>query len=328
MKDIKIPKLSIPLVKRANGKRLTAQFPAGFIILVLIAVFSKGCFLDFKSSDKESEKKETAAAPVPVEKETYAIPLSQVQNPPASVPAPDQAQNPVNTPATTEVPPAVAEAPAPSAAEQPVATEVAQRTAETMTPRSPFSDNKPILTTLPPLPVPRRNEMQVAAPSRQVPPETQPAAASAAAAPAPAPAPAAAPAPAPAAAAAAVPELTPVDPVEPLITVAQPAPQPAPAPKAAPAPQKEAAPAKAPSGRGKFGVQLGAFSGAERQAKAQALQRKVKEKAGMTAEIDISSNKEIYKVIVVGFPDKEAATKALPGLKQKLGISEGFVKAL
>jgi cell division septation protein DedD len=75
-------------------------------------------------------------------------------------------------------------------------------------------------------------------------------------------------------------------------------------------------------------VQLGAFSGAERQAKAQALQRKVKEKAGMTAEIDISSNKEIYKVIVVGFPDKEAATKALPGLKQKLGISEGFVKAL
>jgi|LSQX01.3.fsa_nt_gb hypothetical protein len=315
--------------------------------------------------DKIAQKQE-ASAPEEVEKETYAIPLSEVQKPAVPVAiTPNAAMpvaqtSPVGQSPLTVLPPVPLPAPtvqetapveeaaeirkeAPGSGEAvkektaQVSAASAQRTAELVSPRSPFSENKPIHTSLPPLPAPGRSDTPVEAPSRKNPPaptvsDATPAApASTIAEPPVAPATPAATVPAQ------TPLLTPVDPEEePVDVVVASAPATPAAPVAQPVPEKKPAstapstpaPAPAASGRGKYGVQLAAFSGNERQSKAETLQRNVREKAGLTAEIESTASKDIYKVVVVGFQDRDAAAKAIPTLKQKLGLSEAFVKPL
>lgn len=323
------------------------------ILLVLVAGIGYWYYLPKSKVNDEQSGKETVA--VEMEKETYAIPLSEIQAPAVPVAAPESG-TPVAAPSveTAAVVAQPVEVTAPAADNTQAATtpesptpektdDSAQRTAELVPPRSPFADNKPILTTLPPLPSPSRRDSRVSAPSREAAPVTETAAATPPATDAPAAPTAETPAAVPATPVSEAPAqsvatpvpaapvlLTPVDPVEEAVVAVTPPPAPQAAPEK-PAPVQIAqapTPAPAASGRGKYGVQLAALSGSDRQAKAQALQRTVRDKAGMTAEIEISPNKDIYKVIVVGFADRDAASKAIPGLKQKLGLSEAFVKPL
>ena len=199
----------------------------------------------------------------------------------------------------------------------------AQRTPETPPPRNPFTDNTPRMTALPPLSPYRSLPVQAEAPTRIPRPDT-PAVTTAAP-------PAATTATSPPATAA--PALTPIDPIEPPVMdapVATAAATPAPAPVAAPKPEpaKPAAATSASSGVGKFGVQLAAFSGSDRRARAESFQRKVKSEFKVDAAIIPSSDDVHYRVIAGSFPTREAASAACTELKSKTGLNEAFVRPL
>lgn len=124
--------------------------------------------------------------------------------------------------------------------------------------------------------------------------------------------------------------------------VAKPAPEPAakpvkkpvvaPKPVAAPKPVVEApkpAPPAARSGDGAFGVQVASFQGGDRKERASEFQRRLRENAGITAaKIFPSEDGAAQRVILVGYPDKAAASKACAELRKKEAFKGAFVKAL
>lgn len=215
----------------------------------------------------------------------------------------------------------------------------AKRNPDTAKPRSPFTDTSPRLSSLPPLPANDPKAIQVEAPSREPRPdtpaapgpegeaaqpvETAPAQTAAAQPPASAPAVAAPAATLPAAPPAKeVPELTPITPEEPPVEELPMEPV-----KEAPA---AAAPAQSasPAGMGKFGIQLVAFRGDDRRTSADALKQKLKTNAGLNAEVIPSPDDQNYRVIVVGYPDKQSAEKALNDVRTKTGFKDAFIKSL
>ncbi|HOH28556.1 MAG TPA: SPOR domain-containing protein [Candidatus Hydrogenedentes bacterium] len=116
------------------------------------------------------------------------------------------------------------------------------------------------------------------------------------------------------------PLLTPITPDEPPIEdlALEPlAPTPAPVPPPAPA-----------AVSGKFGIQLAAFTGADRSARAEALQKKLNTESKVQTQIIPSTDNQAYRVVVGGFPDKAAAEKALNDIRAKTGFPQAFVKAL
>ncbi len=185
----------------------------------------------------------------------------------------------------------------------------AQRTPETPPPRSPFMDSEPRLTTLPPLSPQRPATSPVAAPTRppregdaeHTPPSD--AAQDAVAAQKP-------PAPATPPRETVVPMLTPIDPVEP----------PLPTPVS---PQNAVR-----RDRGKFGVQLAAFSGNDRRARAETFQRRVREQLNVESEIIPSDDDVHHRVVVVGYSTRESANAACTELRRKAGLNEAFVRPL
>ncbi len=188
----------------------------------------------------------------------------------------------------------------------------AQRTPETPPPRSPFMDNEPRLTTLPPLSPQRPSAAPVAAPTR--PPredaaaQPRPSETGQETPPSEAPAPTEQPVTPPRETA--VPMLTPIDPVEP------PLPTPVSPQNAI---RKE---------RGKFGVQLASFSGNDRRARAETFQRLVREQLNVEAEIILSDDDVHHRLVVVGFSSRESANAACAELRRKAGLNEAFVRPL
>ena len=203
----------------------------------------------------------------------------------------------------------------------------ARRTPETPAPRNPYMDNTPRLTALPPLSPQRSSPTEVEAPTR-IPrlgsSDPSPAlaeepasenevteAVAAPTAPAPEPEPAPAPAPEPAPAPAPTPVLTPITPAEPPVQTA-----------AAVVQQT------GPVDGGDFGVQLAAFSGSDRRARAEEFQRHVRTELQVEAAVIPSADDVHYRVIVGGFSTREAATAACAQLRQKSGLKEAFVRPL
>ena len=233
----------------------------------------------------------------------------------------------------------------------------AKRNPEKSKPQNPFTDVSPRMSSLDPLPANRPKNIEVEAPSREPRPDTAAAAAKegetaanttqpaagippaattqaappavqqiAAAAPNPATTPPAAPAtpalpqttaPAPAKEA---PLLTPITPEEPPIENLPLEPVPSTAPPASAAP---AAPVS-----GKFGIQLVSFRGEDRRASAEALKERVKKNSGLNAEVIPSPDDQNYRVVVVGYPDKQSAEKVLGDVRTKTGFKDAFIKSL
>ena len=228
----------------------------------------------------------------------------------------------------------------------------AKRNPDKSKPQNPFTDISPHMTSLDPLPANRPKNIQVEAPSREPRPDTAavaakegetapsttppaagtPPAGTAQAAASPAvqqtaavtPPPAAAPPAAPAA-----PALTPITPEEPPIEdlPLEPVPQTTPPAAAAPAAAPPTAAAAAPVS-GKFGIQLVSFRGEDRRTSAEALKARVKKSSGLNAEVIPSPDDQNYRVVVVGYPDKQSAEKALGDVRTKTGFKDAFIKSL
>lgn len=228
--------------------------------------------------------------------------------------------------------------------------QTARRTPEVSKPRSPYMDVTPRMTSLDPLPAQRSRPIQVEAPARAARPEgeaqtaagTEAAAAPTEAAGAPKAAltqQSASPAPAtPSAPPAAVQ-------TAPAAVVAQTSPTPAPnaqetqqltpiVPDEPPLlepiapPQQAPAQSAAPAGRGKFGIQLAAFTTADRQTRAATLQTKMAREKGVQAEVLPSPDGKAARVVVTGFATKEQAEGALQGIRTKTGIQDAYVRVL
>lgn len=106
-----------------------------------------------------------------------------------------------------------------------------------------------------------------------------------------------------------------------------------PAPLTAPAPSPEvtvgpvsAGTATAPAERGAFGIQVAAFSSANREAAALEFQRRMRDNAGLHSEI-ISDDK-YSRVVIVGYKDRVSASAACNELKKKAGFADAFVLPL
>lgn len=87
-------------------------------------------------------------------------------------------------------------------------------------------------------------------------------------------------------------------------------------------------PAAAPAKSGTFAVQLGSFEGAQRQAKAQSLQKRIKKDYGLNAQIVNSEKEMLSRVVLTGYADKNSAATACAELRKKSGLSGAFVRAL
>ncbi len=115
------------------------------------------------------------------------------------------------------------------------------------------------------------------------------------------------------------PQLTPITPEEPPLEDLPLEPL---SPEPAPAPMTTAAVS------GKYSIQLAAFTGVDRNTRAEALRKKLNAEAGVQAQIITSADNQVSRVVVGGFPDKDSAEKALDGLRSKTGFTNAFVKAL
>lgn len=210
---------------------------------------------------------------------------------------------------------------------------VAARDPDTPKPKNIFMTMAPRRTSMDPLPSNRSKPIQVEAPVREPKPDpaaTSPEGEAPAQPPAgtpstavqtapPPPQPAAQPPAAPAAPQQ-PPELTPVEapiedlPLEPLDP---------------PQPEKTAsANVPAVTGGHKFGIQLIAYNGADRRAKAEALCGKVQKDSGLQAAIIPSEDDAYYRVVVVGYADRASADKALGEVRAKTGFKDAFIKPL
>ena len=289
------------LDNRSDRNLLSAEFTSGqLIVIICVALFvAMACFglgILVARLDPSLET-ETAAAP---EAEGEAEQTQQMET--YTTPAFGNETGKTETVAATQ-------------------TSQAQRTPETPPPRNPYMDNTPRLTALPPLTPYRSLPIEAEAPTR-IPRVDTPVATTPVATPAP-------DKPAATTPPAAVPELTPIDPIEPPVDPAPAAaPKPEPAKPVAPTPPAPAAATPAPSGKGKFGIQLAAFSGSDRRARAESFLRKVQTDFKVEASITPSSDDVHYRVISGSYPTREAANAACAALKQKTGLSEAFVRPL
>lgn len=119
-----------------------------------------------------------------------------------------------------------------------------------------------------------------------------------------------------------IPELTPITPEEPPIEDLPLEPLPTPQPETKTPTSVPAASAY------KFGIQLVAFSGADRQSSAEALRQKVQKENGLQATVIPSEDDQYYRVVVVGYADRASADKALSSVRAKTGVKDAFVKPL
>ncbi len=81
-----------------------------------------------------------------------------------------------------------------------------------------------------------------------------------------------------------------------------------------------------PSERGAFGIQVAAFTGANRDAAAAEFQRRLQENAGLHAEI--ISDQQYARVVIVGYKDRVSANAACVEMRKKPGFADAFVRPL
>jgi len=116
-------------------------------------------------------------------------------------------------------------------------------------------------------------------------------------------------------------------PADPAPTRREPAPEPA-APQAAPpAPAPAAAPA-ATGGRGAYGIQVASFISTDRASRAEAESQRVRQETGMQTAVYPSPDGSIYRVYIVGYPDKPSATAATQELRRRDGYADAFPQEL
>lgn len=81
-----------------------------------------------------------------------------------------------------------------------------------------------------------------------------------------------------------------------------------------------------PAQRGAFGIQVAAFTGANRDAAAAEFQRRLRENAGLHAEI--ITDQQYARVVIVGYKDRVSANAACAELRKKAGFADAFVRPL
>lgn len=78
---------------------------------------------------------------------------------------------------------------------------------------------------------------------------------------------------------------------------------------------------------GGYGIQVGSFARPNREEQANSLARTV-EASGLKAEVRATADKSMYRVLVVGYPDRASAVKALNDLKVRPGFEKAFIQDL
>ncbi len=257
---------------------------------------------------------QTSPRPDSLGQTSPAKPLTPVPaTPSATPPVAEAAKTPASTPATPATPPATT----PLSPATPPATPAAATPAPA--PAAPTGD-KTVLPPLPPIPKTAseiQRSMQTGHPAVAQPttPPVQ-----------------VVPLPGATAPGATVPP-TPVTPA-----LAPPTQAPAPAtpvpatPPAAttPAPTATPAPAAKPVtvAKGKFGIQVASFQGAEKEKTAAECQRRLKANAGFDSVIVSGKDGAAAQVVIPGFKDRLSAKKAVEDLKKKPDFKDAWVKEL
>lgn len=91
----------------------------------------------------------------------------------------------------------------------------------------------------------------------------------------------------------------------------------------------ETPPSKPPTvTRGSYGIQVAAFNGSKRKDQAEDSRKHLKSSTGKDAEIIQSSDGAYWKVVITGFPTRDAAKKECEALKTKTGYAEAWVVRL
>ena len=99
-------------------------------------------------------------------------------------------------------------------------------------------------------------------------------------------------------------------------------------PDAPAAPAKPAARAVPTVARGSYGIQVAAFSGPKREAQADEARKHLKTATGKDANLVSSSDKKYCKVVITGFPTRDAAKTECAKLKTKTGYASAWVVRL
>lgn len=95
------------------------------------------------------------------------------------------------------------------------------------------------------------------------------------------------------------------------------------------APEKPAPPAvEKPAVKGKFGIQVAAFSGSTRKQKADECLKTLKANPEWGAQLVSVDDGKYYRVMIKGFPERAAANAACTALRQKPGFSDAFVRPM
>mgnify|MGYP003651171802 CR=1 FL=1 len=113
----------------------------------------------------------------------------------------------------------------------------------------------------------------------------------------------------------------------PVPTTAKPVPSVTP-PKIAP-PKPAPAPAPAPEViNSSWGIQVAFFDGKERKSQAETVRSRIKSGANLDAKVVVSGDAKEYRVVLDGFPTRDAAKAACEKLKTKTGFADAWVKRL
>jgi len=116
-------------------------------------------------------------------------------------------------------------------------------------------------------------------------------------------------------------------PVAPSVT--PPAATPAPTPTPSVTPPEPTSQAAAPSvALGSWGIQVAFFDGKDRKTQAETIRQRLKTAANEDATVVVSPDDKEYRVVIAGFPTREAARIACEKLKAKPGFSDAWVKRL
>lgn len=80
--------------------------------------------------------------------------------------------------------------------------------------------------------------------------------------------------------------------------------------------------------RGSWGIQVAFFDGKDRKTQAETIKQRIKSSAGQDATVVVSPDGKEYRVVIAGFPTRDAAKSACDKLKTKTGFADAWVKRL
>lgn len=89
-------------------------------------------------------------------------------------------------------------------------------------------------------------------------------------------------------------------------------------------PATPATAAAEPSAQGDYGIQVASFSGPNRQKMAEAAKKSLESNTDMKADLIVSEDGKMIRMVVGHYPDKASAAKACGELKQRAGFSDSF----